>query len=264
MRIKGSAQRLTIYVGESDRWDGQPAWHAILQLLRKQGMAGATVLRGLAGFGAHSHIHTATLVRLSQDLPMRIEVVDMEERIEEVLPALNSMVIDLLRAMLGKDITTHEPPSNVEAAQVAGHVMSSEVPTVHAEDSIGEVADHLTAADTRRVVVIDHLSHPIGIISDGDLIRWTEAQREPGLVESVLRRLRHDREMQQRLADAGTAADLMSEVPAPLHTDTPLNEILTRMVNEQHKHLLVVDDDGRLLGLVDRQRLLRTMLGQPN
>ncbi|MCL4078864.1 DUF190 domain-containing protein [Coriobacteriia bacterium Es71-Z0120] len=92
MHIEGDAKRVTIYVGESDRWHGRPLHDAILELLRREGCAGATVLRGIAGFGRTSRIHTASILRLSQDLPMLIEWVDEPQRVARVLPMLDEMI----------------------------------------------------------------------------------------------------------------------------------------------------------------------------
>jgi PII-like signaling protein len=92
MKIEGEGQLLRIFVGESDRWHGRPLYEAIVRTARELGLAGATVLRGLEGFGAHSRIHTAKLLRLSEDLPIVIEIVDRPERIEAILPALDRMV----------------------------------------------------------------------------------------------------------------------------------------------------------------------------
>lgn len=92
MRIEGEAQLLRIFIGESDRWEGRPLYEAIVGKARELGLAGATVLRGLAGFGAHSRIHTSKILRLSEDLPLVVEIVDRAERIEEFLPHLDAMV----------------------------------------------------------------------------------------------------------------------------------------------------------------------------
>ena len=92
MKIEGEGQLLRIFVGESDRHEGKPLHTAIVLAAREAGLAGATVLRGLEGFGAHSRLHTAKILRLSQDLPLVIEIVDKEERIQAFLPVLDSMV----------------------------------------------------------------------------------------------------------------------------------------------------------------------------
>ena len=92
MKIEGDGQLLRIFVGEDDRWEGAPLYEAIVRKAREQGMAGATVLRGIEGFGARSRIHTTKILRLSEELPIVIEIVDKEERIQAILPLLDQMV----------------------------------------------------------------------------------------------------------------------------------------------------------------------------
>ncbi|MDR5682872.1 MAG: DUF190 domain-containing protein [Armatimonadota bacterium] len=92
MRLAEDGLLLRVFIGESDRWQGQPLYEAILLKARERGLAGATVVRGLAGFGAHSRIHTAKILRLSEDLPIVIEIADSAERIESFLPVLDEMV----------------------------------------------------------------------------------------------------------------------------------------------------------------------------
>ncbi len=84
--------RLRIYLGEADRHQGKPAYMYILELLRREGLLGATVLRGIAGFGSKSIIHFPGILRLSEDLPIVIEVVDEEEKIRKVLPKIQEIV----------------------------------------------------------------------------------------------------------------------------------------------------------------------------
>ena len=92
MKIPGEGKLLRIFIGEADKWEGQPLYQAIVQLARQEGMAGATAVKGFMGFGAKSHMHTTKLLRLSEDLPIVIEIVDSEERIQGFLPHLDEMV----------------------------------------------------------------------------------------------------------------------------------------------------------------------------
>jgi PII-like signaling protein len=92
MKTEGAGQLLRIFIGESDRWEGHQLYEAIVLKARESGLAGATVLRGLEGFGAHSLIHTTKILRLSEDLPIVVEIVDREERIAQFLPELDRMV----------------------------------------------------------------------------------------------------------------------------------------------------------------------------
>jgi PII-like signaling protein len=92
MQLPEDALLLRIFVGESDRWQHQPLYEAIVMKARELHLAGATVLRGPMGFGAASRIHTAKILRLSMDLPMVIEIVDTEEKVKTFLPLLDEMM----------------------------------------------------------------------------------------------------------------------------------------------------------------------------
>ena len=94
MKLEGDGQLLRIYLGEQDKWHHQPLYEAIVLKAREMGLAGATVLRGPMGFGANSHLHTAKILRLSEDLPVLIEIVDKEDRIATFLPELDKMFGD--------------------------------------------------------------------------------------------------------------------------------------------------------------------------
>jgi len=91
-RFEGERTLMRIHIGESDKWHGMPLHEAIVQLLRKQGFSGATVLRGVSGYGGSSIYHTDKLLRLSQDLPVILEVIEAQERIDQILPQLDEMV----------------------------------------------------------------------------------------------------------------------------------------------------------------------------
>jgi len=91
-KFEGERTLMRIHIGESDKWHGKPLYEAIVEMLRKEGYSGATVLRGVAGFGGSSTYHTDKILRLSQDLPIVVEVVESTERIEAILPRLDEMV----------------------------------------------------------------------------------------------------------------------------------------------------------------------------
>jgi PII-like signaling protein len=91
-RLEGEGKLLRLFIGESDTWHGKPLYQAIVERVRQEGLAGATVLRGIEGFGADSHLHTSRILRLSEDLPVVIEIVDTPEQIDRVVPILDEMV----------------------------------------------------------------------------------------------------------------------------------------------------------------------------
>ncbi len=92
MNLPEDAQLLRIFIGEDDKHDGRPLYEVIVELARKNGLAGSTVLRGTLGYGAHSRIHTSKVLRLSQDLPIVIEIVDAKERVDQFLPQLDAIM----------------------------------------------------------------------------------------------------------------------------------------------------------------------------
>jgi len=90
--LPDQCELLRIFIGEHDRYHGKPLYEAIVAEARREGMAGATVLRGMMGFGAHSRLHTAKVLRLAEDLPIVVEIVDAPEKIETLLPKLDEMI----------------------------------------------------------------------------------------------------------------------------------------------------------------------------
>ncbi|HTC42546.1 MAG TPA: DUF190 domain-containing protein [Candidatus Acidoferrales bacterium] len=91
-KFEGERTLMRIHIGESDKWRGKPLHEAIVMMLRKEGFSGATVLRGVGGYGGSSIYHTDKLLRLSQDLPIVVEVIETQERIDQILPRLDEMV----------------------------------------------------------------------------------------------------------------------------------------------------------------------------
>lgn len=91
-KFEGERTLMRIHIGESDKWHGKPLHEAIVALLRKENFSGVTVLRGVGGYGGSSVYHTDKLLRLSQDLPVVLEVIESQERIDQILPQLDDMV----------------------------------------------------------------------------------------------------------------------------------------------------------------------------
>ncbi len=92
MKISEEGQLLRVFIGESDKWEGKPLYEALVLKAREMGLAGATMLRGLMGYGAASRVHTAKILRLSEDLPIIVEIVDNQEKIASFLPVIDEMI----------------------------------------------------------------------------------------------------------------------------------------------------------------------------
>ena len=91
-KFEGERTLMRIHIGESDKWEGKPLYQALIELFRREGFYGVTVLRGVGGYGASARYHTEKILRLSQDLPIVVEVVEYPERIERLLPKLDEMI----------------------------------------------------------------------------------------------------------------------------------------------------------------------------
>jgi len=109
MSLPTEGKLLRIFIGENDRWHGKPLYEAIVLEARQRGLAGATVVKGFMGFGAHSRIHTAKLLELSQDLPIVVEIVDAPDRIEAFMPMLEQMVGDGLITLERAEVLLYRP-----------------------------------------------------------------------------------------------------------------------------------------------------------
>lgn len=120
-RFKGERTLMRIFIGESDKHQGKPLYEALIELFRKRGLAGATVLRGVAGFGANSTaIHTEKVLRLSLDLPLIIEVVETQETLDAVLPELDAMIGGGLITLERAKVILYRP-ANVRPSQQEMH-----------------------------------------------------------------------------------------------------------------------------------------------
>jgi len=113
MKIEGTGKLVRIYIGNSDQWHGQALYHAIVQRAKTEGLAGVTVMQGIEGFGANSRVHRASVLDISTDLPVVLELVDAAERIDRFLPLLNEMVAEGLIVVQSVEIIkyVHGPPT---------------------------------------------------------------------------------------------------------------------------------------------------------
>ncbi len=264
MRMTGPGQKLTIYIGESDRSGSRPLYQAILEKLKKEGLAGATVTRGVAGFGAHSRIHTAALLQLSEDLPLIIEVIDTPEAIEKGLVAIGPLIKEGLITLHDVEIVkyTHRALSDLPIDRPVREIMTCEPLAVQPETPVAEIVELLLKESFKAVPVIDHDRKVVGIISDGDLmdrggmpLRLSVGQV---LDEATLREhIRSIREAGQR------ARDIMTPSPVCLDARTPIDRAARRMVQTDLKRLPVIDEQGRLVGMLSRVDVLHSLVNAP-
>lgn len=261
MNITGLGRRVRIYTGDTTQWEHKPLFLALLEFLRAEGAAGATVLRGVAGFGANSRIHTATILRLSEDLPMIVDWVDTPERVERLLPRICEMVTEGLVTVEDVRIArySHRPvradvPEHLRVADV----MSHDVARVYPETPIGALVELLAGRDYRAVPVVDAAERVVGMVTNGDLVdRGGLAIRLELLATANRDTLQHA--LAALAASGRTAAEVMTREVVTVPPELSVLETARLMTQRRLKRLPVVDAAGHLLGMVSRVDLLRTV-----
>ena len=262
MEIVGTATKVTIYIGESDRWSQKPLYMAILEMLKSEDCAGATVMRGLAGFGAHSRIHTATIVDLSADLPLVIVWVDDPARVSRVMPRLTEMVVEGLVTREDIEVVTygHRALRALRAAAPVRDLMSRELRTVTPDRPAEEALEILIKQSYRSLPVVNDERQIVGILTDGDVLARLGL---PGAgVQSALTAAELGREMDTLRRSGLTVADLMVSPVVTITEDAAIADAVRVMTERGIKRVPVVDRIGRVVGIVSRVDVLRA-LAQP-
>jgi CBS-domain-containing membrane protein len=258
MDIAGRGQRVQVFIDEGDHVEGKSLYTTILKRLHAEGAAGATVTRGIAGFGAHSRIHTATLVDIASPLPLVITWIDAPDRVERLLPILCDLVPEGLITVEDVNIVkySHRDVSAVPVGTRVGDVMTRDVITVHPETPLAEVVDRLLGQDFRAVPVVNAERHVVGIITNGDLVERGGLPARLELMHAMTPDARHS--LLGR-ATAATAAAVMTSDPVAIAPDAPIASAAETMVSRKLKRMPVIDAERRLVGIISRVDLLRAL-----
>jgi CBS domain-containing protein len=262
MRLVGPGKRVRFYVGETDHWRDQPLYLAILEALRAEGCAGATATRALAGFGGGGVIHTATLLDVSENLPIVVEWVDSPERIERVLPKILPL---LASGLVTVDDTTiayqrHRSVADLWAGARVREVMSRAVVTARPDQPLAEAARLLVESPGRALPVVDSGGRVVGILTNADLVE----RGGLGLRVEMLRTLDPESLGASLAGEPNrTVADAMTRDVVTVSPNMTLGDIAHLMDGRRLKRLPVVSESGRLLGMVSRVDLLRTRADFP-
>ncbi|HVC20196.1 MAG TPA: DUF190 domain-containing protein [Vicinamibacterales bacterium] len=256
----GAGRQLTIFVGESDQYHHQPLYMAIVERLRREGCGGATVVRGLAGFGASSLIHTATILRLSIDLPVVITVIDRPVRIERILGVLREMAPHALMVAQEVDIVQSGVPFKEGLPHIAvSEVMRRDVVTVRPDSLVRELVALLIDKDYTAVPVVDEARRIVGMISDSDLLTRGGTGVALGLQRATDPAFVRD--LHAALQGATRRVDeLMTREVVTVTPETSLGAAAKLMVDHHVKRLPVVDRDRRLVGILGRLDVLNTLV----
>lgn len=260
MEITGVGKRVRIYLGEHDKARGshEPLWEMLLNLLRNEGAAGATMFRGLAGFGAHNRLHLARFVDVSPDLPVMVEWIDGPDRVERLLPRISALVHTGMITVEDIDIVkyTHREPRALPPDRVAD-LMTRDVAVVHPETPVGEAVRMLLNRGYRALPVVDDEQRLVGIITNRDLVDRGGLSARLELL-AALGGPALERELAASGAREKSASDVMTRDVVAVTPDADLTRAAALMVERRIKRLPVVED-GRLVGILSRVDLLRTM-----
>ncbi len=243
-------QILRILFGETAMHEGRPLYECLVDEARKRGMAGATVTRGFMGFGANSLLHTAKILRLSEDLPVVVEIVDTPARIADFLPVAEAM--------------THEGTIVLEEARAIFHlpmrirdVMQADVATVTPDTPLPDVVELLLHRQVKAVPVLDG-KRVAGIVTGGDLIKRAGMPLRLDIQNQLPDSLK--KEHIRCLDYQGlTAKEVMSSPVMTLNIKTRVPDALALMAKRELKRLPVLDDSGNLMGIVSRVDVLRAI-----
>lgn len=261
MNTTDNGKRLTIYVGESDSWRGRSLYMSILETLRKNGIAGATAIRGQAGFGAHSMIHTWQIERLSVDLPVIITVIDTPENIERALALVKPMVREGLITLEDVAIIkyTHRYLHTLPADMPVSEIMTRDVTTVTSGTPAVQAVKLLLGQYFKALPVINDQQHVVGIITEQDLLEKAGMPARlavAGRLDSADRR-----SFLAQVTAERTAQQIMTSPVFTVHDDDALGYVVQQMLEHNFRRFPVVDAAGKLIGMVSRLDVLRAAGG---
>lgn len=250
MRPLQKMRRLRVYLGEGARHNGRPLYEALVEEARKRGMAGATVFRGSMGFGASSLVHASRILRLSEDLPVVVEVLDRPSRIDAFAESIEPLISKGAMSVEDVEAVFYCPLRILDVMRLDPACVSPETP-------LAEVLETLIAKGCKSVPVVSE-KKAVGLITGGNLLLRTGMSLRLSLQRSLSS---EDQAAQIReLAREGrTAADIMSSPVLTVNVKAKLPEAIQLMAANNLKRLPVVDDLGELVGIVSRIDIMRAL-----
>lgn len=245
-----SVKFMKIFLGEAARHKGRPLHEAIVDEARQRGLAGATVSRGFMGFGANSLLRTSKILRLSEDLPVMVEIVDTPERIDAFAPVVDAMVED-------GSIVISEARAIFHLPLRIRDVMTADVATVTPDTPLTQVVELLLRREIKAVPVMDGKG-VAGIITGGDLLSRGGMPLSLDMQCALPSAMRDEHVRCLDFKDL-RAADVMTRPVQTLNIKTKVSDAMQFMAKGGLKRLPVVADDGSLMGIVSRADVLTAM-----
>ena len=267
---QGRAQALTMYIGESDQWQGTSLYIAIIQLLREQRCAGATASRAIAGYGAGGRLHASGQWHWSSDATIVIQVIDQPKRLRRLLPQLQEMLNGGLMTLSDIDVLkyTHAQRHGFPKSVTVQQVMETSVTTVYLDTPTAIIIDTLLAAPFRTLPVLDSQGRLQGIISTGDLIQAGVFPLRRGLLRAALTMDGQtaesiDASLLQARRSTLVAQDIMNKAVRSVRPEQALRDAAQIMLDTGIRRLPVVTQDATLVGMLTRADLLHTIVTSP-
>jgi CBS-domain-containing membrane protein len=259
------AQRLRIYIGEADRWRGKPLYAALLDTLKAHNIAGATVVRGVAGFGAHSRIHTAAVLHLSEDLPLLIDVVDNPEKIAQALEVIYPMVREGLITLEDVRVIkyTHRYLNPLPADRLVEEVMTRQVVSLPVDLPIYAAWQRMLESELKSMPVVDEEGCVVGMLTDGDLLERAGIQERLAVAMRAEKSL-INAELNALQTSTQQVRDVMSHPVVAARAKEPLGIAAARMAKQGLKRLPVIDVNGKPVGMLSRVDILQQVAENPH
>ena len=259
MREHSHGVRVTVYTGESDQVGHQPRYEAMLQYLRREGAAGATVTRGIAGFGANSQeVHSAHTLRLSLDNPVVVTWIDAPERVERLLPGLRDLAGSGVITIDEIEIAAygHRRLPHLRFDLPVRDVMTKGPVAVPETAAVRQAIELLVGSEYRALPVVDGAGRLVGIVTNQDLVERGGLGARVDLLVNMTPKQRED--VLAALPDQ-RVQDVMTRKPASVSEDAALAQAVHLMTERRIKRLPVVDHEGKLVGILSRWYVLRAV-----
>ena len=250
--------RVQVFIGETDQLGHVPRYQALLEYLRGEGAAGATVVRGIAGFGANSKIHSAAVLRLSLDLPVIVTWIDAPGRVDRLLPGLSELAGSGIVVVDEVEIAAYgrRQLEQLRFDLPAQDVMTRDVVSVSEKALVREAVALLVGREFRALPVVDKEGRVTGVVSSGDLVERGGLGARIELLSAMSESAR--RSFLDQLPTRRVAT-VMTAVPATVRTTDSLASATRLMAERRIKRVPVVDEAGQLAGILSRSDVLRAV-----
>jgi uncharacterized protein len=262
MELLKAAQKLTVYLNETDTWHGQNLAAVIVERSRRAGLRGATVFKGSMGYGRHKLVHTTDIVDLSANLPLVVELIDAPEAIERFMPEMLELAGESLVSLESIQIypsrVAKESPATpkllINQGPPVRFVMTEKPIAVRPETPVKEIAQFFLEHHIESVPVVDNQERILGIVTDKDLTyralniqipRWQYLLSGVPLVKEM-----YEKTLQElQKAQGKTASSVMTANPICVQADDPLSKAAEKLLHHRIEHLPVLEGE-QLVGML--------------